>query len=221
MGDFMKDNGIIDYNIQEIENFYKMSKDNIDKFAECAALAYEKYPLFQYITNGKCDYKVIKTIIASSIYSMKNQVIGFSSDSDAKAVALFAPPKYTGSKAIPFLLGGGIKLGFLAPPSTFLRLLRYENHSMRLKKNYTNHDCWYLYNITVKPEFQNNGECSKLLRPMFEYFDRVGQNCYLETHNEKNVELYEHFDFKLLEISHIPKTDIKQYSMLRKSKKFK
>ena len=212
----MRENRAINYNIKEIENFYKMSKDDIDKFAECSALAYEKYPLFQYITRGENDHEVIKKIISSSIYSIKNQVIGFSSDSDAKAVAIFAPPKFTGSKVIPFLLGGGIKLTFLAPLSTFFRLLRYENHSMKLKKYHTNHDCWYLYNVTVKPEFQNHGECSKLLRPMLEYFDRVGQNCYLETHNEKNVELYEHFDFELLEISHIPKTDIKQYSMLRK-----
>lgn len=210
-------NNINNYDIPEIKKFYKMNKEDIEKYAECAALAYKDYPLFKYITNGKCNHKIIKTIISSSIYSMKNQVIGFTNKEDAGAIALFAPPKYTGSKALPFLLGGGIKLAFIAPPSTFLRLLRYENHSMKLKKNYTNHDCWYLYNVTVKPQYQNNGDCSKLLRPMFEYFDRVGQDCYLETHNENNVKLYERFGFGLLEISDIPKTKIKQYSMIRKA----
>ena len=34
----------------------------------------------------------------------------------------------------------------------------------------------------------------------------------------KNVKLYEHFDFGLLEISNIPKTNIKHYSMIRKAK---
>ena len=195
-----------------------MDKDDIDKFAECAALAYKDYPLFKYITKGKFNHKVIKIIMKSSIYSMKGQVIGFSTEKEANAVALFAPPHYTGSKTIPFLLGGGIKLIFIAPPSTFLRLLRYENHAMKLKKHHTNHDCWYLYNATVKPQFQNNGNCSKLLMPMLQYFDRIGQDCYLETHDAKNVKIYEHFDFRLLEISNIPKTNIKQYSMLRKAK---
>lgn len=181
----MSDNEIICCEIPEIGKFYKMGKNDIDKFAECAAQAYKNYPLFQYLTKGKGGHEVIKTIISASIYSMKNQVIGFSNSQDANAVALFTPPNYTGSKAIPFLLGGGIKLMFIAPPSTFLRLLKYENHAMKLKKNYTNHDCWYLYNITVKPQFQNNGDCSKILRPMFEYLDRIGQDCYLETHNEK------------------------------------
>ena len=211
-------NKLKNYYIPEIEEFYKMSVKDIDRFSECAALAYKDYPLFKYITNGRCDYKVIKTIISSSIYSMGGQVIGFSNKEDAHAVVLFAPPKYTGSKTVPFLLTGGIKLAFIAPLSTFVRLLRYENHAMKLKKNYTNHDCWYLYNVTVKPEFQNNGDCSKLLKPMFEYFDRTGQDCYLETHNENNVKLYEHFGFYLLEISNIPKTNVKQYSMLRKAR---
>lgn len=214
----MNDNKIINYDIPEIEKFYKMGKNDIDKFAECAALAYKDYPLFKYITNGECNHEVIKTIISSSIYSMKNQVIGFSTEEDANAIALFAPPHYTGSKALPFLLGGGIKLTYVASPSTFLRLLTYENHAMKLKKKYTNHDCWYLYNVTVKPQFQNNGSCSKLLKPMFEYFDRVGQDCYLETHKEENIEMYEHFGFDLLDVSNIPKTNIKHYSMLRKSK---
>lgn len=214
----MKGNKIINYNIPEIKETYRMGKDDIDRFAECAALAYSKYPLFKYITKEKLDHNIIKKIIAASIYSMKDQVIGISNDKDANAVALFAPPKYTGSKALPFLLNGGIKLIFMAPPSTFFRLLRYENHAMKLKKIYTNHDCWYLYNVTVKPEFQGFGECSKLLQPMFKYFDRIGQDCYLETHSKKNVNLYKHFDFELLETSVIPKTNVKQYSMLRKSK---
>ncbi len=209
---------ITKYDIQEIEGYYKMNQDNIEQFAECSALAYKEYPLFQYLTNGTYDYAVIKTIMYASIYAIKNQVIGFANDKEANAIAIFAPPYYTGSKTIPFLLGGGIRLGYIAPPSTFLRLLNYENYAMKLKKHYTNHKCWYLYNITVKPQFQNNGNCSKILNPMFEYLDRVGQDCYLETHKESNVELYKHFNFELLETSNIPKTDIKHYAMIRKAK---
>ena len=206
----------VDYNISEISDLYRMRTEDIERFAECAALSYKDYPLFQYLTNGQCDHEVIKTIISSSIYSMKKQVIGFSTDADANAVALFAPPNYTGSKTLPFLLNGGIKLSYIAPFSTFFRLLNYESHAMKLKKQYTNHDSWYLYNITVKPSFQGTGAGSKLLRPMLEYFDRVGEACYLETHNEGNVGLYQHFGFDLVDVSEIPKTDVKQYSMLRK-----
>ena len=54
---------------------------------------------------------------------------------------------------------------------------------------------------------------------MFEYLDRIGQDCYLETYKEVNIKIYEHYGFELLEVSKIPKTDIVQYSMLRKAKR--
>ena len=206
-------------NIEEIEHLYKMNKLDIEKFAECAAQAYKEYPLFKYLTNGSYDHNIIKTIISASIYAMKDQVIGFSNDELANSIALFSPPKYEGTKTLPFLSGGGIKLMFIAPPSTFARLLTYENHSMKLKKKHTNHDSWYLYNVTVKPSVQKQGEASKLLRPMFEYFDKTKQECYLETHDKKNIALYEHYGFDLVETSYIPKTDIKHYSMVRKPNK--
>ena len=208
-------------NIPEINNLYIMNKDDIDNFAESATLAYKDYPLFKYLTQGKFKHKVIKNIISASIRSMGQDIIGISLEEDAKAIAIFVPPNYTGSKVIPFLLGGGIKLPFITPIGIFLRLLRYENHAMRLKKKYTNHKCWYLYNVTVKPEYQKKGLSSELLKPMFEYLDRIDQDCYLETHKEENVKIYEHYGFELLEISKIPETDVVQYSMLRKAKQNK
>lgn len=204
--------------IPEIEGLYKMNKQDIEKFAESATLAYKEYPLFKYLTQNRFEHNVIKNIISASISSMKSDIIGLSTEEDANAIAIFVPPFYTGSKAIPFLLGGGLKLAFITPIGIFLRLLRYENHAMALKKKYTNHKCWYLYNVTVKPEYQHKGMSSTLLKPMFEFLDRIGQDCYLETHKEENVKIYEHYGFKLLSVSKIPKTDIVQYSMLRKAK---
>lgn len=207
------------FDIPEINNLYKMTKNDIANFQESATLAYNEYSLFKYLTQGKFEHKVIKKIISASLHSMGKDIIGISTEEDAKAIAIFVPPNYTGSKVIPFLIGGGIKLPFITPIGIFLRLLRYENHAMRLKKKYTNHKCWYLYNVTVKPEYQRQGMSSTLLKPMFQYLDRIGQDCYLETHKEENIKIYEHYGFELLETSKIPKTDIVQYSMLRKAKK--
>lgn len=205
--------------IPEIDNLYQMSERDIEKFAETAAQAYKEYPLFKYLTKGKFQHDIIKKIIAASICSMQENVIGIANESGAEAIALFVPPNYKGSKALPFLMGGGFKLALMTPPTIFFRLLRYENNAMRLKKKYTNHKCWYLYNVTVKPEHQKRGMGSKVLKPMFEYLDRIGQDCYLETHKKENVKLYEHLGFELLEESTIPKTDIVQYSMLRRANK--
>ena len=205
--------------IDELERpngLFIMTKDDIEKCAECAALAYSDYPLFNYVTNGVGNVEAIKKIFQSSVYSIKDDVIGFYNNENADAVAIFAPPHYKGSKTIPFLLHGGIKLIYLAPFSTFAKLIKYEGHAMKLKKEFTNHECWYLYNVTVKPKEQGKGYCSQVLRPMFNYFDKTEQDCYLETHSEENVKLYEHYGFDLLDISFIPKSNVKHYAMLRK-----
>ena len=207
------------HNIPEIENLYKMNSQDIEKFAESAALAYKDYPLFKYLTHNRFEHDVIKNIIAASLNSMDTNIIGISTEEQANAIAIFVPPNYTGGKTIPFLIGGGFKLLKFTSAGIFFRLLRYENHAMKIKKKYTNHNSWYLYNVTVKPEHQHKGMSSILLKPMFEYLDREGQDCYLETHKEENVKIYEHYDFELLETSKIPKTDIVQYSMLRRAKR--
>ena len=204
--------------IKEIENLHRMRKEDIDKFSECAALAYKEYPLFKYLTNNKVKHEVVKNILYASILSMKDNAIGISTEEDANAIAIFAPPNYKGSNPFAFIFGGGFKLLYLSPLSIFYRLAKYENHAMKIKKKYTKHNCWYLYNLTVKPEYQHQGMSSKILIPMLEYLDRIKEDCYLETHKEENVQIYEHYGFELLEVSKMPNTEIVQYSMLRKHK---
>lgn len=52
---------------------------------------------------------------------------------------------------------------------------------------------------------------------MLAYFDRTGQDCYLETLDEKNVSLYEHFGFKLMESVKLPDSQLTLYAMLKKA----
>jgi hypothetical protein len=40
---------------------------------------------------------------------------------------------------------------------------------------------------------------------------------YLETHDEKNVPLYEHFGFKVIEKANIPDLDVINWAMLREN----
>ena len=86
---------------------------------------------------------------------------------------------------------------------------------MKLKKKYTNHKGWYLYNIAVRKDFQKQGVCKKMIEPMLEYINSLGKNCYLETHNSVNVEIYNRFGFSLVETGIVPGTNLKHYAMLK------
>jgi len=74
---------------------------------------------------------------------------------------------------------------------------------------------WFLQIIGVDPQFKGKGYAGKLLRPMFARIDEEGLPCYLETLDETNVPLYEHFGFRIVEKSAIPETKLTNWAMLR------
>ncbi len=77
---------------------------------------------------------------------------------------------------------------------------------------------WFLQIVGVDPRFQGKDCAGRLLRPMFSRIDEERLPCYVETLDEKNVRLYEHFGFELLDESEIPGTGICSWSMLRKAR---
>jgi hypothetical protein len=54
------------------------------------------------------------------------------------------------------------------------------------------------------------------MKPMFKKFDNEKKSCFLETQTPENVEIYEHLGFKKVDTGIIPKTDVTNWSMLRK-----
>ena len=78
---------------------------------------------------------------------------------------------------------------------------------------------WFLQAIGVAPQFQGEGYAGKLLRPMLARMDEGGIPCYLETLEEQNVPLYEHFGFEVIEKSNVPETSLTNWAMLRETSK--
>ena len=74
---------------------------------------------------------------------------------------------------------------------------------------------WILDQIGVDPHVQGKGHAGVLLKAMFTRSDQEGIPIYLETHKEKNVAIYQHYGFKILEDTTIPDTDIRKWAMLR------
>ena len=77
---------------------------------------------------------------------------------------------------------------------------------------------WHLLLLAVDPQHQGKGYASKLLEEMFSRIDEGGLPCYLETGGEKNVSMYQHFGFKVLEEFTEPNTTDKMVAMLREPK---
>ena len=178
----------------EKAGLYIVQKKDLDRLADIAADAYQEYPLHNWLTKG------------AIIYADSEEMNGF---------AAWLPFGFTGSKTLPFLFNGGLKLICHSGLGIIGRLLTYENYAMNLKKEFTDNYDWYLYNLSIKKDAQGKGIASKLMRPMLGFCDDEKMVAYLETNKESNVSLYKHYGFDLKKEEIIPKSNVTHYAMVR------
>ena len=199
----------------EKAGLYIVQKKDVDRLAEIAADAYCDYPLHNWFTKGKYDAVASRLIMQISLKTMTEDALIYADSEELNGFAAWLPFGFTGSKTLPFLFSGGLKLILHSGLGIISRLLTYEKYAMGLKKEFTDNYDWYLYNLSIKKDAQGKGIASKLMRPMLEFCDDERMVAYLETNKESNVSLYNHYGFELMREEVIPKTPVTHYSMLR------
>lgn len=201
--------------IIEKAGLYIVKESDLERLADVATDAYVDYPLHNWFTKGKYDRKASKLIMQISLKTMTKDAVIYADSEEMNGFAVWLPFGFTGSKTLPFLFSGGLKLIFHSGFGIIGRLLTYETYAMNLKKAFTDNYDWYLYNLSIKKDAQGKGIASKLLRPMLEFCDNEKMVAYLETNKESNVSLYQHYGFELKKEELIPKTTVIHYAMVR------
>ena len=200
----------------EKAELYIVQKKDLDRLAEVAADAYRDYPLHNWFTKGKYDAKASELLMKVTLKTMTEDALIYADSEEMNGFAAWLPFGFEGSKTLPFLKNGGLKL-FLHTGVGFIgRLLTYEKYAMGLKKEFTDNYDWYLFNLSVKQDAQGKGIASKLMRPMLRFCDDEKMLAYLETNKETNVGLYKHYGFDLMKEEMIPKSPVMHYAMVRK-----
>ena len=203
-------------NAIEKAGLYIAEEKDLERLAEVAADAYQDYPLHNWFMGGKYDVKASRLLMQISLKTMMKDAVIYADSEEINGFAAWVPFGFKGTEALPFLRNGGLKL-FLYTGFGFVgRLLSYENYAMNLKKTFTDHYDWYLFNLSIKKSAQGKGIASKLMRPMLQFCDDERMVAYLETNKEQNVGLYRHYGFDLMKEELIPKTPVMHYSMVRK-----
>ena len=202
----------------EKAGLYLVQKKDLGRLAEVSADAYRDYPLHNWFTKGKYDAKASKLLMEISLKTMTEDAVIYADSPEINGFAAWLPFGFTGNKTLPFLVNGGMKLFLHTGPGLIGRLLTYENYAMNLKKEYTDHYDWYLFNLSIIKEAQGKGLASKLMRPMLGFCDDERMVAYLETNKESNVGLYRHYGFDLMKEEQIPKSTVMHYAMVRQPK---
>ena len=197
---------------------YLVPEERLDELSQAAADAYQDYPLHNWFTKGTYDPFASKMLMKTTLEAMKKDAVIYADSEELNGFAVWIPMGFTGSKTIPFLRNGGIRLLLHSGLGIIRKLLIYETFAMNLKKKYTGHIDWYLYNLSVKRDAQGKGIGKLLMQPMLEFCDDEKMITYLETNKEINVDIYERFGFELKETNVIPKSTVKHYSMVREPK---
>ena len=200
----------------EKAGLYLVQKKDLEWLAEVSADAYQDYPLHNWFTKGKYDAKAASLLMEVSLKSMTEDAVIYADSEEMNGFAAWLPFGFTGNKTLPFLANGGLRLFLHSGFGLVGRLLTYENYAMNLKKTFTDHYDWYLFNLSVRKDAQGKGLASKLMRPMLQFCDDERMVSYLETNKEANVGLYRHYGFELMKEEQIPKSTVMHYAMVRK-----
>ena len=200
----------------EKAGLYLVQKKDLERLAEASADAYQDYPLHNWFTKGKYDAKAAKLLMEVSLKSMTEDAVIYADSEEMNGFAAWLPFGFTGNKTLPFLANGGLRLFLHSGFGLVGRLLTYENYAMNLKKTFTDHYDWYLFNLSIRKDAQGKGLASKLMRPMLQFCDDERMVAYLETNKEANVGLYRHYGFELMKEEQIPKSTVMHYAMVRK-----
>jgi ribosomal protein S18 acetylase RimI-like enzyme len=96
------------------------------------------------------------------------------------------------------------------------RVMSFSTAVDTLHKKHAPYPHYYLFFIGVDPAYQKKRVASRLITPMLGWLDMQKIPCYLNTQNENNIGLYEHYGFQVIEQLVLPDSGIVHTAMLRK-----
>ncbi|MFX1237110.1 MAG: GNAT family N-acetyltransferase [Promethearchaeota archaeon] len=207
--------------MRKLESPYRVTEDQIKAAAKTLARAFHDYPTLTYLFPDEDERSRMVPILKEYMVRygiIYGEVYGSSPNLEGIAVWLpFWDAEMTEERSIKCRMSYGRDFPSVLTEESFNKkyksIFQCEN---RCHKQYADFFNWYLYPIGVDPDHQGCGHAGLLLRSKFEEIDKQDIPCYLETTKEKNVSLYQHFGFKIVETGVIPGTDLTFWAMLRK-----
>lgn len=133
-----------------------------------------------------------------------------------EGVAVWLPSERSAITFWRAMRSGGMALQKGLGKDNMKRLLAFSDQVDAYHKKHVPGAHCYLFFIGVDPRFQGKGFGGKLIQPLLDRMDKKNMSCYLNTQNEKNIGLYEHFGFSVVEQVKLPGTEIVHTGMVRK-----
>jgi hypothetical protein len=113
------------------------------------------------------------------------------------------------------LINGGISYFFKLGIKAVKKQNRLYNYTFSKHIKLMSSPHWYLSIIAINPSLQGKGLSRVLFNSMLYQIDQQKLPCFLDTNNEKNIQIYKRFGFRVIEEYQIPNTSIVNWAMIR------
>lgn len=202
----------------ELKDLLRLTKYQSKQAGETLAQAFQDDALFVYLIP---DAIKRKTLLPTLLEIMTHYAIRYgevyATSPLMEGVACWFPPGKTEITLRRIVCVAGLPLiyYYVNNRDVLSRFFSYNEYAAILHHRYANFPHWYLSPIGVDPKLQGKGHGSSLLRSMLYRIDQEHLPCFVETQSRKNVSLYEHFRFRVVEKGVIPGTNLTHWAMLR------
>ncbi len=199
--------------VPDFSSLTPLTKDKLNKFVNCTANGFLGYSHSDWSMGGNASEEKLRRFWNAILLSQTKKTHILADSPDVRGILIASKTADSGTKTLSFLMNGGLKFFSCIP-----RLLSYESYVGKIRSKHAGKDTWYIFTLAVEKASQGKHVATSLMSPLLSYLDRVGADCYLETHDKKNVPIYEHFGFALVETGTVPHSKLTHYAMLRKPK---
>ncbi|WP_338353522.1 GNAT family N-acetyltransferase [Thalassolituus oleivorans] len=190
----------------------------IDDVATTLAQAFAHDPLmcsfFPYEQNSSAlSYYTFRFLISHSLANgevtlahANNQIVG---------AALWLASENAEHTLMDEIRHGGIAMLDKQGVKAILRQIRASAQMQQLHETLINAPHYYLYILGLIEEARGQGLATQLITPMLERADLEQKSCYLDTHNEANINLYRHYGFEVVHEGVMKGLKVRHWVMIR------
>lgn len=193
-----------------------INNNQIQQYADVLAQAFMTDPLFQYFFPDEGTRRQLAAYTFRFILQHA-RVKGFIIETaqQSQGVAIWLPSSKINRHLLDQLRFGAVDMLWRQGTAAIARQKAASEHMKRIHAHHVSVPHLYLSTIGVLASHRGRGLASKMILPMLEKADRDGMVCYLDTHSEANIELYQRFGFEIVQESIIPDSNVRHWAMRR------
>lgn len=193
----------------------RLTKEQIPQATAVLSRAFQEYPLFQRILPDAARRPAGIAALHGSVvrYCLRHGEVY--TTPDLAGVACWLPPEKPFPTFFRMMQAGMFRVPLRMGWSGCRQLNAVDALAQKLHHAYAPGAHWYLWVIGVDPAQHGKGVGTRLARPVAERADRDRLPCYLETHKELNVTIYQRLGFQIAQRVDLPNGTGSMWAMLR------